>query len=335
MYYNNLFVVFRNIYDIINYASVYCYYSSFFIYYWLFPTPVPLQNKIKQLSITKQQNEYVEKRTARFREWVARTSANANANANTNVVNRTDVGANANIEKIFYNEDKRPLKRMLLSVDNELDRKWKTRFLIETTPRGNIIMMYDVYKNTFSYYCDFSNVPHPILNACAMKFVMNFRCLDLFLDCAYYPEGYAGSPLWNVYEMNLLSGDGVGSGTDAVKKIDINAFVRPKSNVFASLKKYNPVPTPNGGGGVGSGGGGKNTEIVNAKNITNKFIFSGKITSHISFLQSAEVVIKKQMLFGGGGGLGGEEQAFFYTSKEKIGGRKNKNISWKDYKLLT
>ena len=48
---------------------------------------------------------------------------------------------NENIESIFY--DKEALSEFLKEEDNNLEKIWKSRVLIENTSRGNIIMFYD------------------------------------------------------------------------------------------------------------------------------------------------------------------------------------------------
>jgi flagellar biosynthesis GTPase FlhF len=70
-----------------------------------------------------------------------------------------------------------------------LELQWKRRLLHESTPRGNIIMYYDIYKQAFTYVSD-QQMNYDILNACAMKYVRIFRCLDFFVDVNILPSGY-------------------------------------------------------------------------------------------------------------------------------------------------
>ena len=86
---------------------------------------------------------------------------------------------NKNIEKDFYSEN----------VQNKsVLNRWKSNLLIESTPRGNVIMYYDVDKQSFSYYSDTNSIPYPMLNAISMKYVLTFRCLDFFMDTKYNYE---------------------------------------------------------------------------------------------------------------------------------------------------
>ena len=57
---------------------------------------------------------------------------------------KTDVNWNSNIEPIFA--DTNALAELMKDPQNELERNWRTRILIENTPRGNVIMFYDAYK---------------------------------------------------------------------------------------------------------------------------------------------------------------------------------------------
>jgi hypothetical protein len=62
-----------------------------------------------------------------------------------------------------------------------IEKKWKSRILLASTPRGNVYMHYDIYKGAFAYYSD-TNLPYLIANAVAARYVIVFACRDLFLD---------------------------------------------------------------------------------------------------------------------------------------------------------
>jgi hypothetical protein len=87
---------------------------------------------------------------------------------------------NQSIDPVFYSLDE--FKEMLENESNPVERLWKTKMLMKSTPRGNILMFYDVYKQGFAYYTDTSHVPYDILNALAMEYVCMFRCRDFFMD---------------------------------------------------------------------------------------------------------------------------------------------------------
>lgn len=93
---------------------------------------------------------------------------------------------NSNIDNVL--RDKEALAEIVKDADNEMERKWKRAILIENTPRGNVFMFYDIYKQAFSYYCDQAVMPYDIMNAVAMKYVMMFRCRDFFMDSGVIPK---------------------------------------------------------------------------------------------------------------------------------------------------
>lgn len=92
---------------------------------------------------------------------------------------------NEGIDPLIY--DRPRLKEITADGNNALERGWRRRRLLIHTPRGNIMMYYDVYKDGFVYYCDQSAVPYRILNAVAMRYVMMFRCVDFFMDEVVVP----------------------------------------------------------------------------------------------------------------------------------------------------
>ena len=92
---------------------------------------------------------------------------------------------NANIDEEL--NDVTTMSEILKDANNELEKKWKRSVLIDCTPRGNVFMFYDVYKQSFSYFCDQAVMPYELLNAVAMKYVMTFRCRNFFVDSAILP----------------------------------------------------------------------------------------------------------------------------------------------------
>ena len=91
---------------------------------------------------------------------------------------------NENIDTKCYSSS--DLQDLIQQENNDFELQWKRRLLYETTPRGNIIMFYDLYKQAFAYVSD-QQMNYAILNACAMKYVRIFRCFDFFLDVNILP----------------------------------------------------------------------------------------------------------------------------------------------------
>lgn len=192
-----------------------------------------------------------------------------------------DAAANANTDLAFYNAEL--YKNALADPDNELEKKWRRNILYANTPRGNVAMYYDAYKKGFAYYCDTQSVSANVLNALAMKYVMVFRCRDLFMDNKLTPEE-RDSPLiaLQIAEENAEK---------EKKKENLN-IINPdllKKAPFAKLKKYsNPNASANAKGEDGEkkkdGEGEKRKE---EPHYTNKFIYLGKIVN-FCFIQKSQ-----------------------------------------------
>ena len=111
---------------------------------------------------------------------------------------------NSNIDDVM--KDANVLAEIMKESNNEYEKKWQARILIENTPRGTVIMFYDLYKRAFSYYCDQAVMPYEIMNAAAMKYVMMFNCRDLFVDSAILPP--PPPPLVKIESENKKREDG-------------------------------------------------------------------------------------------------------------------------------
>lgn len=180
-----------------------------------------------------------------------------------------DKSANVNMDKEFYDND---LYKKTISVsDNDFEKKWKRNILYVNTPRGNIVMTYDAYKKGFSYYCDTQSVSSNVLNALAMKYVMVFRCRDLFMDNHLTPEE-RDSPLIKLQ----LEEENAEKEKKKPSVIDPNLL---KNAPFAKLKKYNIAPSTQNQNQINNIIDKENEREKEKKepHITNKFIYLGKI----------------------------------------------------------
>lgn len=99
----------------------------------------------------------------------------------------SDVNWNANISPVMYTRGRELQEIVESSRDNELEIAWRRRVLMETTPRGNIMMYYDIFLDLFVTFSDESMIPFDILNAAAMRYTLMFRCRDFFNDEKYLP----------------------------------------------------------------------------------------------------------------------------------------------------
>jgi hypothetical protein len=191
---------------------------------------------------------------------------------------------NNNIEKIFY--DKKELLEILKNQNNELEKIWKTRILFENSPRGNIIMYYDAYKQGFSYYTDVNGIPYNILNAVAMKYIIRFRCHDFFMDNEYLDE-QKESPLIKLYLEYEKSNEKKTDNDNNNKKVSFD-----ENAPFAKLKNYKiNLPSKNEDKKETAD---KTEKKVDKEYNRNIFIHMGKV-SNFQFLQK---VPKKNKLNG-------------------------------------
>ena len=139
----------------------------------------------------------------------------------------SDINMNANIDPNIY--DKKNFSELMKHESNDTERLWKTRILYESTPRGPIMMYYDMYRQGFAYYAEQNSVPYSVLNAMAMKYVTTFFCRDLFFDETTITEERM-SPLYKVFNV------------DEKKIKPKNENVSNEKNPFAKLKNYKMEP---------------------------------------------------------------------------------------------
>jgi hypothetical protein len=140
------------------------------------------------------------------------------------------VDENSNIDPVLYDFDRR--KEIFVSPDNELEKQWKSRILIENTPRGNVMIYFNPYLLSYHYYSDEQIIPYKILEQVATKYVIMFRCKDFFID----PEKRPGNKILDVLQKEEDS-----LKSKKMKVNDITKCVNIQSeskDVFAALKDY-------------------------------------------------------------------------------------------------
>jgi hypothetical protein len=218
------------------------YFVLYLFFYRIYILFFPIAKQIHVPSILDITNEYIEKRKRYFLKSFDKT-----------------IDFNNNIEEEFYNKDK--YKKIMIYSSNMLESNWKKRLLFENTPRGNIIMYYDAYKQGFAYYSDSYNLPYKLLNAVAMKYVTTYFCRDFFMDDSITPDEKV-SPLIKIHIDQPEK-------HNIVKKNNIKKTINTISNNNLLRTTVNSKPIID------------NTKITN----TNKFIYLGKIIN-FKFLQS-------------------------------------------------
>jgi hypothetical protein len=150
--------------------------------------------------------------------------------------NKDNTDINTNIDKEFYvTED---YTSIMKDINNSLEKKWKIKTLCEYTPKGNIIMYYDPYKQGFSYYADSHPISYDILNSVAMKYVTTFKCRDFFVDDEVPPTGEA-SPFIKIH----MTDKSKKKGNDPKSvKIQEGAFAKLKKNNIQSMNDTENAP---------------------------------------------------------------------------------------------
>jgi hypothetical protein len=149
---------------------------------------------------------------------------------------RTKESANENIDSLFYYRKEYEVAMKI--TNHPIETAWKRRIMMDTTPRGNIMMYYDAYKHGFAYYAD-STIPYLFLNASAMKYVALYQCRDFFLDEQHTPN-HTPSPISAM--MDAEEKEEMQKKRVLAKKTGMAQDI--KSGPFAKLKNYQNVAKP-------------------------------------------------------------------------------------------
>jgi hypothetical protein len=221
----------------------YYYYLRFiFLLSQIYHFFIPAKKIEKESTILNKTDEYIKEKKSVF----------------TNKNN-----GSSNIEPIFYTKD--GFFTMIREQNNDIEERWKTRILFENTPRGNIVMFYDAYKQGFAYYSDTNGLPYLVLNSVAMKYVNTFLCRDFFID----NEGISKdneSPFISLYYREPVK-----TKAETIKnssKIDTN------TSAFAKLKNYNK-PIRNTDKSYDKSQEQREKKVVEEEFVRNKFIYLG------------------------------------------------------------
>lgn len=158
-------------------------------------------------------------------------------------------------------------------------------YVIENTPVGNVIMRYNHNLFGFEYYCD-NAVPYTILEVVCRKYVITFKCKQLYIDMQNELKEYEAK-----LELERVEQE----RKQQLRKEHAAARIAPnnKKVVFAKFKNYN---TESGTGRVNMGAPPKNSipnvntnPIANAllKEHANRYLYLGK-TSNFSILKKID-----------------------------------------------
>ena len=147
-----------------------------------------------------------------------------------NFYNTVTADENSNIDPVLYDFLKR--KEVFASGDNEYEKQWKSRILIENTPRGNVMIYFNPYLLSYHYYSDEQIIPYKILEQVATKYVVMYRCKDFFIDVEKRPGN-------KILEVLQKEEDSLKSKKMKVNDITKCVNIQSESkDVFAALKDY-------------------------------------------------------------------------------------------------
>ena len=171
-------------------------------------------------------------------------------------------------------------------------------FVLETTPHGNVLMIYDTSKGSFKYYSD-NTIPYRYLEPVARKYVKQFNCRPLYVDME--EELNIAEEKWEK-ERKEKEEEEKRRKEEAI--INNKQPIEEKKNVFAKFKTYNKEA---GTGRVNTGAPPKNSipnkqltkeqenEKILLKEKSNRYTYEGKLVN-FNFLKKVErKVVDKNM----------------------------------------
>jgi hypothetical protein len=190
-------------------------------------------------------------------------------------------------------------KAIKFVIDERFD-KLKNNLVMEKTPLGNVLMLYNNKRGSFEYYSD-NTIPYRYLESVGRKYVKTFNCRQIY---------FIMEEELKKYEMRLEEKDNEEKEKELKRKRDeeenknnIVPLVEPKKNVFAKFKSYNKEA---GTGHVNTAAPPKNSipnnkvtetnsnQKVLLKENANRYSYEGKI-SNFNFLKKIDrkVIDKK------------------------------------------
>ena len=171
-------------------------------------------------------------------------------------------------------------------------KKLNNCFVMEHTPLGNVLMIYDIERETFKYYSD-NTIPYRYLEVVGRKYVKQFDCRQIFVDME--DELKFAEDKWEIERKEKEEREII----EKREKDEAKKNQKPiefKKSVFAKFKSYN---RESGTGHVNVGAPPKNSipnkpltekqenEKILLKNRANRFTYEGKFVN-FHFLKKAD-----------------------------------------------
>jgi hypothetical protein len=146
----------------------------------------------------------------------------------------------------------------------------------EVTPRGEILMYYNVNNKAFDYYSNNKNLPYRTLDAVARKYVCLHNVPSIYVDIR--EEVKKGIDKCSKKIKDAKHAD---ASVDATKPT-------PASSIFAVYKNYKSGATAATAAADSNGSVGNNSKKVILKDNVNKFIFKGRIDDYALDVKARE-----------------------------------------------
>jgi hypothetical protein len=123
------------------------------------------------------------------------------------------------------------------------------KVLMESTPKGNVIMYYnydkeDEERSCFNYYCDNKSIPFNYLDTVSRKYVCSYNCPQIYR----YLEKEIQEGIQKIKEMEELEKERL-SKLESQNEGETTSRKRADS-VFATLKNYKKTPSVTPGSNV-------------------------------------------------------------------------------------
>jgi hypothetical protein len=165
-------------------------------------------------------------------------------------------------------------------------------FVMEHTPLGNVLMIYDLERETFKYYSD-NAIPYRYLEVVGRKYVKQFNCRQIFVDME--DEIKFAEDRWEKERKEKEERD-IEEKREKEEAIKNQKPIEVKKSVFAKFKSYN---RESGTGHVNIAAPPKNSipnkaltekqenEKILLKDRANRYTYEGKF-ANFSFLKKAD-----------------------------------------------
>ena len=200
---------------------------------------------------------------------------------------KTSITSDDGIKELKSNADKQADEYII----NKRIEKLKNCYAMESTPQGNVLMIYDIKKGSFTYYSD-KTIPYRYLEVVGRKYVKFFGCRPLFVDME--EELKLFEEKWTK-EYELKKAKEAEEKLKAEEAIKNNKPVEVKKNVFAKFKSYNKdaggkismAPPPKNSIPNKQTSETKEDEKIILKERANRYTYEGKF-ANFNFLQKIE-----------------------------------------------